>query len=381
VEQHKQIVHVIVGLGTGGAEKVLYKILDCGLETRNRSAVISLSDKGPLGPRIESMGVPVYEMKFGNTLTDVFRFFRFVSLVRTIEPGLLVGWMYHSNIVVLLARFFLKRKVGVIWNIRHALHEMNTERWRTRFFIRVGALLSRAPDKVIFNSHTSLRHHEHIGYTLNNIEVIPNGFNMECRQRTDINKYILPEELGLDEDISLVGIIGRFHIVKGYRYFIEASKRIIEEYPGVEFALVGRQVDTSNQSLKQWIAGSTYEGRYHLLGERVDIERILPSLKVLVSASITESFPNVLGEAMACGVPCVATDVGDTAAVLAGSGIIVEAKNSHELYRGISQVLSWDEHKYNKISRRARERIETHYSNSTMIERHEQKYDEVLGAR
>ena len=174
-DKARRLVFMVTGLNTGGAEMMLLKL--CSGLDRNRfvPSVISLSDKGVVGPRIEELGIPVYALNMKSSRPSLGGLIRLCKLISTIRPDLVQGWMYHGN---LAASLVVLRGV-VVWGIRQSLYGLDKERTLTRWVIRLGAVMSRFPRAIIYNSRTSASQHEKFKFDQFKTVVIPNGFDTD----------------------------------------------------------------------------------------------------------------------------------------------------------------------------------------------------------
>jgi glycosyltransferase involved in cell wall biosynthesis len=175
-----KVVHITTGLGTGGSEVMLYKLLSAQNRDKIDSTVISLIDRGTLGSNIATLGIPVYTlgMKRGQaTLGDVSRL---AKIMRSLNPDIIQGWMYHGNLAALLATSFLGFKVPVLWNIRASQTVLKNQKLSTAATIWLGGKLSHFSAKIINNSHASAIAHQSLGYLFSKTIVIPNGFDTDA---------------------------------------------------------------------------------------------------------------------------------------------------------------------------------------------------------
>ena len=178
----------------------------------------------------------------------------------------------------------------------------------------------------------------------------------------------------------LVGIVARFDPQKDHRNYIKAADLVSQTVPGVHFILVGTGVDMENQVLVNYIDETDYPGHFHMLGERHDIPRIIAALDLACSSSLGEGFPNTVGEAMACSVPCVVTDVGDSAIIVGTTGAIVPPGDESALAKAIIQLLQEPESKRLDLGKQARLQIEKNFSLSAIALEYEALYSDLTTA-
>jgi glycosyltransferase involved in cell wall biosynthesis len=179
----------------------------------------------------------------------------------------------------------------------------------------------------------------------------------------------------------LVGMVARYHPVKGHPYFISSAASLVARRLPCMFVLVGPGCDGNNAELRRLLERHGLTERTLLLGERSDMEHVVNALDVLVCASVSESFPNAVGEAMACGVPCIVTDVGDCAYLVGDTGWVVPAADIGAMSAAMATAVDSVRAAESTRGARARERIHDHFSLGRIIEKYRDLYVEVLADR
>jgi glycosyltransferase involved in cell wall biosynthesis len=318
-----RVCHIITGLATGGAERMLVRLLATDPKDH---IVFSLRSDGPQGDALRALGVAVVCVGL-----NPWRLFRWVYGQR---PTLVVGWMYHGNVAATLAGWLCR--VPVVWNVRHSVSDLRQEKRALRWAIRAGALLSRSPRTIVYNSVVAAGQHGALGYSTEHVQVLPNGVDTSVFAPSVGARPALCDELGLPTGSFLVGHVARYHPMKNHAGFLRAAEVVLADVPNAHFIMVGAGVDQNNALLMALVGQLGLGGRVHLLGERPDIHGLLAGLDVFVlSSSWGEGFPNVVVEAMACGVPVVATDVGDAGAVVGPTGRVVTPDDAQVLARAV----------------------------------------------
>jgi len=307
-----KIVQLITGLSTGGAERALYNLLNGGLADHFNSHVISLGDEGSIGPLIKALGVPVTALGMRGGRPSRSGLAKLCRVIRRFQPDLIQGWMYHGNLAATLARTLAPGRPVLAWNIRQTLYDLANEKPMTRQVIRANRLFASAPGVLLYNSHLSREQHENFGFSSLNGRVIPNGIDMQQFCYSGEARKRLRSELGIPASALVVGHVARLHPMKDHPAFLRAAVGLALRYPETHFVLSGRDVFLENKTLEPLVPGQVRD-RFHLLGERGDISEIMNAMDIFcLSSAWGEGFPNVIGEAMATGLPCVATDVGDS---------------------------------------------------------------------
>lgn len=370
-----RVLHVITGLDTGGAETMLYKLLQA-TNGEVEARVLSLMEGGSNVQRIEALGVPVGFLGMARgSIPGPATVWRLRRVMREFRPHLVQGWMYHGNLAAWLAVRLNVPHPRLFWNVRQTLYDIRRETKLTRWLIRLGARLSTAVDTIIYNSEVSARQHESAGYAANNRIVIPNGFDLGAAGSQVEARQAVREEFGLAPNALLVGQVARYHPMKGHLRMLQAAVAVARKVPRARFLLVGHGVTPANPDLSEPIHAMGLSDKILLAGERADVGRLMAAMDVVVSASEWgEGFPNVLGEAMAAGISCVATDVGDSGSVIGDCGRLVAAGSPEDLAREIENLLTLTPDQRTAIGLRARERVKQHYAMDRVAARYLDAY-------
>lgn len=373
-----RIVFITPGLGMGGAEMMLFNLLNNMDKDRFEPVVISLDKKNVLGHKFEESGIPFHIMNWQPSSPNPLSLWELNRLVRKIKPDILQGWMYHGNIVAQVLGFLSGGKIPVLWSIHHTINELKKEKLRTRCVIWLGKWLSRFPVKIHYVSDNSALMHEAYGFIGKNSITLSGGFDVQCFRFSPEARQRVREELGVASDALLVGSLARYHPVKDHSNFIRAAGILAEKRSNVHYLLAGKDVDESNLELTQLRDSLNLKGRMHFLGLRSDVSKLLAACDIVVSHSISESFPLVVGEAMACEVPCVVTDVGGSAYMIGETGKKVPAKDSPALVLALDELLAMGAEPRRKMGQMARERVIQMFSLKSMTQKFESMYQEVL---
>ncbi len=362
---------------------MLYKLLSGADSRRFRHAVVSLGRPSRLDPRINSLGVPVHNVGMRPArLPTPSQLRRLAAAVRGIDPHLVHGWMYHGSLAAQLAARMAAPRAPVVWSIHSCNDDLTLEKRLTAAIIRLCRRLSARPARIIYVSEASRRQHEQMGYEAARAHVIPNGFDTTHFAPSSEARASVRAELGVSEDHLLIGLIGRFHPMKDHINFLRAAALLSEDYHAARFLLVGREVDASNAVLRRLIARWGLEGRALLLGERGDIPRLIAASDICaLSSSYGESFPLVVGEAMACGVPCVVTDVGDAARLVGQTGLVVPPRDSEALAEAWRELIRLGSDGRTQLGEAARQRIRENFLLANVIAQYETLYQTVLRER
>jgi glycosyltransferase involved in cell wall biosynthesis len=365
-------LHAITGLAIGGAEWMLYRVLAAGDHERFAPTVVSLMTPGALAPRIAGLGVPIasLHMRRGPPLT--WPVLRLRRLVRALQPDLLQGWMYHGNLAATAAWRCLESRPPLVWTIHHSAADLSNEKLSTRLSVQVSARLSRLTAAIAYCSSASARQHHALGFAPERTVVIPNGFDCAQTRPDPAARPRLCAELGIDPARTLVGMVARGHPMKDHRNLVRAVALLVERQVDVHLVMVGRGVGDPNGEIARAVAAAGIGQRTTLLGERADINPLTAGLDILaLSSAWGEAFPLIVGDAMASGVPCVVTDVGDCVWIVGDTGEAVPPRDSAALAAAIGRLVALGPAGRHRLGRAARARIEENFSLAGVVRQYE----------
>lgn len=373
-----KITHIITGLDVGGAERSLYNLLSNDLGKAASHSVISLRNEGTYGPKICELGHETNCLHVSSK--SPFNVVNLRRLIRQTNPDLIQGWMYHGNIATYFAQWLNTSEVKQAWNIRHCLYDIRDEKPVTQFAIRLGARQSQRADAIIYNSQLAQTQHEKFGYAQAKSQLIPNGFDTSLWGPNAKNRQRIRTELSLDDNNVAIGFVGRNHPVKDLPNFLEALKKVMSQNPEVHAVIVGRDCEITRPDLAQHYAALN-RNRIHILGQRADVPEIMNGLDLFCLSSAAEAFPNVLGEAMASGLLCISTNVGDAAFVMADTGILVPPRAPQALADGLLSALSFSKSERQNKGTSARARVERNFSLTSTNDQYISLYGNLLGRK
>lgn len=367
------ILHVITCLDVGGAELALKRLILADPQAASRHMVVSLRDIGQVGRELQAEGVAVQALHMNPARPNIAAFFRLVQFIIRRRPSVIQTWMYHSDFFGGLAARCAGRR-ELIWGIRNTGFAPEASRV-TKLLMRLCARMSSWLPRVIICCAEAARvAHVEWGYHAPAMRVIPNGFVLPDLSRLAEWRQSMRAEIGAPPDSVVVGMVARFDPLKNHLGFIDSAGILARTHKNVSFMLVGRGVDSNNEQLLQWIEATGCKERFILLGERRDMERCFAAMDVFCLSSIHEAFPNVVAEAMAMSLPCVVTDAGDAARIVAESGWVAPKGDQSSLVQALEAAVACDELQRQSIGRAARERIESNFSMAATRQQFEAAY-------
>lgn len=357
-----RIVHIITTLSMGGAEAMLYKLLKQTYAQKHvEQQVVTLSGLGHFGPRLKSLGIGVHCLNLKKFPQNILRSYHLMREMRRFKPMVLMSWLYHADIFGL----FLAKIGGVqrtVWNIRCSYMDLTQYNRLTKIIFHLLIKLSHVPDAIVANSSSGMAYHQKAGYRPRRIEIIPNGFDTDHFKPDPRKRENFRNRHSVGENTPLIGMIARFDPMKNHALFFKVAGLVNQSIPKARFILVGKGMEANNPDIFKMINENQLADKTILMGVRSDLNHIYPALDLVVSTSAGEGFPNVIGEAMSCGVSVVATDVGDSAYLIGDGRRVVAHGNAADMAQVCIDLLSSSPADKTRISLSARERIDTHFS-------------------
>jgi glycosyltransferase involved in cell wall biosynthesis len=365
-----RILHIITGLSAGGAEMALYRLIVSSRGGSYTHSVVTLTSGGSMRQRFLDAGIEVVTLDFKRS--PISQFIRLLALIRRIRPDIVQTWMYHADMLGGLAARMAGNR-NVVWGIRTTSIQKGA--YSIALIRRMCAWLSWwVPHTIVCAAEASRQSHAVAGYDSMRMVVVQNGFDLAAMAAPAAQKAALRTQCGFAPDDIVVGCVGRFDVDKDFRNFVRAAGLLAQQHSHVRFLMVGPGLDKANAELAGWIAETGHAARFVLLGERADAPVCLASMDVFCLSSRNEGFPNVVGEAMGMDVPCVVTDVGDAALLVADTGVIVPKEDPHALANGIADLLAMTPAARKQLGQRARERVQSEFTMKRVRERFESLY-------
>jgi glycosyltransferase involved in cell wall biosynthesis len=371
-----RVTHLITDLDTGGAEIMLLRLLQADRRRNLVQNVVSLTTVGAIGQRIGQTGAEVHALGVNPSRPSPAAIVKLAGLVRRLQPDILQTWLYHADFAGTLVAP-LARVPRLVWNIRCAALDRRDLRVSQRLLMKTLANLSARPDLVICNSQAGVAAHQQLGYRPRGWMVIANGLDTgEFRPRAGARSR-LRAQLGLPETARVIGLLARYHPMKDHESFLQAAAIVCARRPDAHFVAAGRGI-ASHPVLTAAVDRLGLRGRVSLLDEQAPVD-FLSALDVAVNSSYSEGFPNVVAEAMACGVPCVVTDVGDAAHIVGDAGVVTPPRDPEKLAAGVLQLLACDACEWERLRTAARSRIVERFSLAEVTARYERVYADLAG--
>lgn len=357
-----KVVHIIIGLDVGGAELMLKRLVESQLEMPGiQHIIVSLTSLGTLGADLQNIGVKVYYLGMTSMQKGPIVFLKLRTLLKSLEPDVVHTWMYHSDFIGGLAAYSIGIR-NIIWGIRSTDISKGGSKV-TLVIRRLCAFLSHIiPYKILCAATVSKNVHVEIGYDSNRMEVIPNGFDIDKFTGNELSGIKIREELGISLNDNVFISVGRYNPVKDHITFVKSACSLLDIIPSIKFMLVGRGLTWGNEKIAKVIRDAGKVSNFYLLGERSDVPECLAAANVYCLHSLTEGFPNVLGEAMLTGLMCITTDVGDAGYLLNNPSLTIEPGSSYALTNAMLKVVTLSKDDRLKISSENKNRVKNNFS-------------------
>ncbi|NVD44398.1 glycosyltransferase [Qipengyuania atrilutea] len=368
-----RVLHFISGLGPGGAEHMLVRLVENTPELNHH--VLSLTGPGELSPALEAAGAVLLEGRKREGLWNTF-LLQTAKAVRTVQPNVIQGWMYHGNLASLFA-VRTRSKQPLVWNIRQQVPIAQTAKLHQQAAIRLQARGSRFADAIIYNSSAAACGHEAIGFKPAKRRLIPNGFDTNIFRPDSEARRSVRNELGLSDDTLAIGLVARFDPWKNHAAFFSVCARLLESRDDLVFVLAGKDMTANNPHVNSLVSRIPSRN-LRLLGDRRDVPRIVCGLDIATNVSLGEGFPNAVGEAMSCAKFCVATPVGATPTLIENCGLIASGTDEAEIYLALLRAVDMGHDQRDAVGKAARVRIQNHFSIQAVAQQYAELYRELV---
>ncbi|PCK33606.1 glycosyltransferase [Pseudoalteromonas piscicida] len=341
-------IHLVPSLKTGGAEWMLFKLTS----QSPCKHVIYYFEDGPVANKLLDAGVEF--VKIDGPLD-------FLRVVRKEKSGRVVmAWLYKACLIAAFVKLLIPN-TKVIFNHRNSLGSDNTQKFLRKVTLLLLKLASKFVDGVIFNSNRGKETYSLYGIKAKNEIVIQNGFDLELFRPLFDSKLVLREKYNIQRDKVIYIVSARNSPEKQLGLIIDSFLEFSESHKNALLLICGRETEKLSQEY--------HSENLMIIGEVSDVSQFYQMSDFGILYSVTEGFPNVVGEAMACGLPCIVSDVGDCSELAMGSGWVCDATSREDLKVALSESISLSHEDYVLRSGKAVEVIKGNYSISAVCDR------------
>ena len=374
------VLHLITSLEVGGAETMLANLLKSMDVSLFNQRVITLKTKAPdpIANIIEKQGIKVDSLNIDHIKTLPSCVFKLIRILTREQPHILQTWLYHADLIGTLAHFRYNQCV-LAWNVRCADLDLRHYGYGLRLARHLCRYLSHRPNVVIANAKAGRKAHEGLGYRPKRWVVIPNGFELDRFRPNSMQRARVRSEWGLEDKDFIIAMPGRWDPAKDHQNFLLAARMLEQATPNLRlvFLLMGKGISESSSELGQLISHVGRPERLMLLGSCHDMSTVYPAFDLVVLSSRSEAFPNILGEAMATALPCIATNVGDVKAIMGQAGKVVPPQDPSLLAEAMGEIISMSTAQREDLGQAARRRIAERYALSDVVQSYENLYHDL----
>ncbi len=370
-----KILHIITGLNKGGAETLLCNL--CQFDKEHEHEIISLSYVKDSQSLSSMHNFSIHSLNFPVGKIRIFGLFKLYKLIKKIKPDAIQTWLIHADLIGGIAARFSGIK-NIFWGVHHTILLPGKVKFSTIFVLKCNAFLSNfVPKKIIYCAEKSRQIQESIGFNKSKGLVIQNGYDIKNFSQNDILRKDFRNELGCSDNTFLIGHVGSYHPLKDQSNLIDALAFLNKKGFNYSAVLVGKDLDHNNDDLVCKIRENELTDHIFLLGERNDIPAVMNGIDLFVLSSISEAFPNVLNEAMACGTPCVTTNVGDASLIVDNTGWVVSPKDpkaiANAVFKAVDEKQS-DNLTWVKRKNECHKRIADHFTLEKMLKKYKEAW-------
>ena len=370
-----KILHIITGLNKGGAETLLCNL--CQFDKEHEHEIISLSYVKDSQSLSSMHNFSIHTLNFPVGKIRIFGLFKLYKLIKKIKPDAIQTWLIHADLIGGIAARFSGIK-NIFWGVHHTILLPGKVKFSTIFVLKCNAFLSNfVPKKIIYCAEKSRQIQESIGFNKSKGLVIQNGYDIKNFSQNDILRKDFRNELGCSDNTFLIGHVGSYHPLKDQSNLIDALAFLNKKGFNYSAVFVGKDLDHNNDDLVCKIRENELTDHIFLLGERNDIPAVMNGIDLFVLSSISEAFPNVLNEAMACGTPCVTTNVGDASLIVDNTGWVVSPKDpkaiANAVFKAVDEKQS-DNLTWVKRKNECHKRIADHFTLEKMLKKYKEAW-------
>lgn len=363
-----KVLHIITGLKKGGAETLLFNL--CKFDKQHKHTIISLSNIEDSELPFYYPNLSVHSLNFPNGRVKILGLYKLYKLIKKIKPNVVQTWMIHADLIGGIVARFAGIK-NIIWGVHHTVLLRGKVKYSTILILKFNAFFSNfIPKKIIYCAEKSRIIQESIGYKKSKGIVIHNGYDLNNFFQNDALRNEFLNEFNTSENTFAIGHVGSYDPLKDQNTLIEALKILHEKHFNFTAVLVGKNLDKNNSEMVSKIKDSGLCDHVHLLGIRNDIPSIMNGIDIFMLTSLSEAFPNVLNEAMACGTPCITTNVGDASLIVDNTGWIVNPKEPKSLADAVIKAANekkLDNYKWIHRQKECRQRISKNFTLEKMV--------------
>tara|TARA_B110000305_G_scaffold173812_1_gene192170 strand:+ start:5542 stop:6687 length:1146 start_codon:yes stop_codon:yes gene_type:complete len=346
-----KIVHIINSLKKGGAEGNLYRL--CKFQKKKYKnkiniIIITLIDNGYYEYELKKKGIKILSLRI-NEENKIFDFIKKITKLRKyikkINPDIIQSWMYHSNFLsIFIPKKYYNR---IFWNIRHSELNLRISKKMTILLSIICGLFSRfVPKKIIYCSEKSIKFHENNQYYCKKkTRLIDNGYSDKTYYPSNNLRLNFRKKNKIKKTDIILGYAGRYAKQKNIESLLNAFSKIVKNYENAHLYMVGKEINLQNKELINIISGLNIKDKIVLLNEQKNLLEFYNGIDLLVLTSHSESFPNVIAEAMLCSTPVLASNAGCSKKIIDKYGFVLNKNDYLSITKGLKKSINILENK------------------------------------
>lgn len=369
-----KIVHIITSLDAHGAQGFLLKLCKWQKSLNWKVHVITLKPGGALNANFQEAGIPVLELNFRG-LSVFHEFSKLFKNLSTEGYDIIQTWLYHADFLGGIAAK-LSTDAPVFWSVRHSELSIKKDKLATIVLSRVLAICSRfVPQKIFFNSTAALTAHKRMGFSRDKLIYIPNGYQvcLESNASLIAGQSTARRELQIADDAFVVLCVGRWHPVKNFSSVLNAMGDFASYMPNARLVLVGDDMTLSNAKIGDLVKKNNLQGVVLAVGRTCELSTYYQAADVLVNPSFSESFPNVVAEAMERGTLCIVTDIGASKEIVGNTGKVLDSPETSDILTALKAV-SVDTN-FLKARKERQAQIAMNFEIEAILSRYQKEYE------
>ncbi len=378
-----KILHIINSLKKGGAEGNLFRLCkfhEKKYNTKIDIKVLTLIDDGFYEPELRKLGIKVYSLKINpkNKLSGLTKkIFKLRKLILNLNPDIIQSWMYHSNFLTL----FLPKKFHskLFWNIRHSELNFKISKKMTIFLSLICGTFSRfVPRKIIYCSERSIKfHQEKHFYSKRKAVLIYNGYNHKNYFPSKNLRTNFRKKYKINKKQIILGYAGRYAKQKNIPSLLSAFSKVNKKNSSIFLFMAGKDINPKNKELVNYIDDLGIKNNVIFLNEQKNLLKFYNGIDLLILTSFSESFPNVLPEAMLCSTPVLSSDAGCSKKIIDKSGFVMNNNDDQSIFKNLIKVIQYNiknKKKWKHLKKNSRLQIIKEFSISKMSKEYIQNW-------